>query len=460
MKANATIRNNLAADEKAVSPVVATLLLVLVAAGAAIGFGVFLNGFQSDTQDNVSSDAPVETLRIGGSSTVWELNEKVAPAFQAAHPTIKVDNQEGGSGAGKVAICKGLVDIGTSSSGISATGSPGQDLASCPDFNGDGTKDIGQDLHVVTVGYDAVVLAYSASSTGCGTFALDFTPAQIKELYAVNGGNQPHGNAPTATDGAAAAAGATTLTSAGNQFTPAMVGKVAFGANLPTNAVILSVASGGGSAVISRATTGAVAAASVGIFASGPTADTNTHYAWADLPGCTGTPLATAVVLGSRSDQGGTEDGFCSKFFGSTTYGGKKACVSGTNQLEDTIFTNVNPQLGNDGIRNWLKATPAAGTARMSFIGYGSVAESGSGLGTGTMMNVAPSASNIKAAGAKTTACAPIETTSSQFCAARSLVFITAGKPSGTEQLYIDFVMQTLNNINYNKAAGYVSIYA
>jgi len=77
-----------------------------------------------------------------------------------------IDNQEGGSGAGKQAICKGLLDLGASSSAVAASGSPGQDLATCPDVNGDGVRDAGKDLVETVVGYDAVVLAYAPGRSG------------------------------------------------------------------------------------------------------------------------------------------------------------------------------------------------------------------------------------------------------------------------------------------------------
>jgi phosphate transport system substrate-binding protein len=376
---------------EAVSPVVATLLLVLVAAGAAIGFGVFLNGFQKKTQDNVSSETPAETLHIGGSSTVWELTEKALPAWKAAHPSIAIDNQEGGSGAGKQAICKGLVDIAASSSAIASSGAPGQDLATCPDVNGDGVKDAGEGLHVTTVAYDGVVMAIGSGNTHCtGTLAL--TKAMVQELYKVNGGSAA---ATAAVDGLADAP-----TGAGGKYAWQDVAGDVDGA--------------------------------------GPLTASNT---------CTGTGL---VVLGSRADPSGTEDGFCTKVLA----GGSANCVSGTNQMLDSVYSNVNGQVGNDGIRSWLNANGD----RLSFIGFGSVAETGSGLTAATLEGTTASAATIKAAGAL-----PSGTTctwsASSYCAARPLLYVTAGAPSATEQLFLDFMTSTLNNQNFAKAAGYVSIF-
>ena len=384
---------------EAVSPVVATLLLVLVAAGAAIGFGVFLNGFQKKTQSNVSSDAPSETIHIGGSSTVFEMTKKIIPAWNAAHPTIAIDSQEGGSGVGKQAICQGLVDIGASSSAVAASGSAGQDLATCPDLNRDGVKDAGKDLVQTVIAYDAVVMATSSATMAADCPAntvINLTPANIKELYEVNGAHQA-----------------------------------------------------------------ANAAANPELSAPTATINGNPAYAWKDLNtgsvatpahACTGT---SAVTLGERSDQGGTEDGFCSKFLSVAV--GNVFCTSDTHQLlsgPTARYSQTVGSPGNDGIRTWLNAN----LHTMSFIGWGSVTESGSGLTTGKMSDVAPTSSNVKAAGLS--ACGASATTSAQFCAARPLEYITVGQPTGAVLEFINFVLTTQNNLDFAKAAGYVSVYA
>jgi len=399
---------------EAVSPVVATLLLVLVAAGAAIGFGVFLNGFQKKTQSNVSSETPAETLHIGGSSTVFELTEKALPVWKAAHPSIVIDDQEGGSDAGLIAICKGNLDIGASSKAFPASGNPS--LQTCPDFNNDGVKDAGKDMQQFVVGYDGVAIAFGGT-THCTSMSI--TQAQVKELYLVNGGG---------------VAG--------------------------TNGVILATA---------------------------PTA--GSFYTWNDLVTagiCTGAGGAQTVLVGSRSDNSGTEDGFCNKVLGLKKDG--THCTNDANdQMIDSFFSTANAKtfLGNDGIGAALDSTPDL----LSFVGFGTVATdsnlhaaklgacSASGLGgvsapviaACTADNrVAPSAASIKAAGAdaatlaKDKACdgsvylAP----SGEYCAVRPLEYVTAGAPSATEQLFLDFMLQTLNNVNFNKAAGYVSIYS
>jgi phosphate transport system substrate-binding protein len=382
---------------EAVSPVVATLLLVLVAAGAAIGFGVFLNGFQKNAQSKTSSDTPQETLTIGGSSTVFELTEKALPQFRTAHPSIKIIDQEGGSTSGIQAACRGTVDIGAASKAVPAT-SPtgGQDLATCPQ-DATGAKIVGKDLNVITVGYDGVAMSYVKDASTCTGGVINLTPAAIKQLYAENGHS---GAGADATD--------------------------------------------------------------TSILATAPAA--GYQYTWTDLAGIAGgsaTGCSTNVVaLGERSDSSGTEDGFCSKLL---VQNDGTHCDKTSHQLLDgstQYFNHLNALQGNDGIATWLAGTSAT-SARLSFIGSGTTV-GGITLTQSTINGVAPGATAIRNSGALATApdCTlSASWDSTHYCAARPLNYITAGAPTAVEQLFLDFMLNTLNNQNLNAAAGYVSIY-
>lgn len=280
-------------SEEAVSPVVATLMLVLVAAGAAVGLSVWLGDFQDKSTDNVAAPSDAQTLRVAGSSTVFEftkaalagVNEGDFPsatntpgfeAFAAAAGTpIVVENDHGGSTAGRKAVGLCLVDIGASSSDIKP-----EESAIYPDCNGDGIKDFGAEMRGFQVGYDAVAIVLDATvNTHCT--ALAFTEEQVEELYQVNGAD------------------------AANTTIPAT-----------------GVAGRHGS---------------------------NNDITWSDLVTagiCTGTGGAQIVKLSSRSDPAGTEDGFCDKVIDKT------GCDS-ANQLGST-YTNVNPRDGNQGIAAFL----------------------------------------------------------------------------------------------------------
>lgn len=454
---------------EAVSPVVATLLLVLVAAGAAIGFGVFLNGFQDKAQDNVNTEAANGLeLRIAGSSTVHEFTKQVltgvkagqfsgainTPAFEAwsaAQGTpVKVTNDEGGSGAGRKALGLCQVDIGASSSDMPAT-----EFAAYPDCNKDGVKDVGVDVFDTIIGYDAVAVTYGSGNAHCSSAGMSINELQITELYKVNGFKTPgtRSSQIAITDAAAGAAGATTLTSATNLFTSATVGRVVSGTGLAAGTIIKSVASDGSSAAISKATTAAVTTANANFIVGGGSG----YYTWADLVAAgicaAGTDTdADVVLLSSRLDNSGTEDGFCDKVLKGLKADGVH-CDKSSNQL---LMDNVNPQDGNPGIATWL-LTGAGKSDGLSFMGYGTAANT-AGLTIAKVADaatpgdfVAPSASTIKAGAAGPS--------STAYGSTRTLHYYTVGEPSGAAKIFLDYITSPNNNLMFTSAAGYVSYY-
>lgn len=106
-------------SESGVSPVVATLVLIVVAVAGAVAVGTITGTFASDTatQANVEdvSESSKVTLLVGGSTTVQPLSEKLAEAFMKEKPGIKIEVQGGGSGAGMTGVGEGILDIGASS---------------------------------------------------------------------------------------------------------------------------------------------------------------------------------------------------------------------------------------------------------------------------------------------------------------------------------------------------------
>lgn len=139
----------------AVSPVIATLMLVLVSVGSAGAFYVWQSGWQSDVNDKAGSAELQSQLSIGGSSTVYEFLVVAKEIFEAQNPNFKVDIQKGGSGAGLMGAGLGLVDIGSASSDKSSS------FANYPDFDRNGKKDLGVEMVNTKIGYDGVVVVVS-----------------------------------------------------------------------------------------------------------------------------------------------------------------------------------------------------------------------------------------------------------------------------------------------------------
>jgi phosphate transport system substrate-binding protein len=104
----------------AVSPVVATLILIVVAIVGAIAVGLIVSNVANNTShaatvSGVSSGAS-GTLTIGGSTTIYPVTSSAVAAFEAEYPGINVQVAQGGSGAGMEGVIIGAIDIGEASS--------------------------------------------------------------------------------------------------------------------------------------------------------------------------------------------------------------------------------------------------------------------------------------------------------------------------------------------------------
>jgi len=139
-------------DVKAVSPIVAALMLVLVSVGAATAFYVWETGWQADISDKTGNTDVQATISIAGSTTVYEFTKVAAELFEA-DTGVKVSYQGGGSGAGVQSVGTGVVDIGSASRAVKSS-----ELAAYPDLNADGAKDFGKELVSTVIGYDGVVI--------------------------------------------------------------------------------------------------------------------------------------------------------------------------------------------------------------------------------------------------------------------------------------------------------------
>ncbi|SFM25455.1 substrate-binding domain-containing protein [Methanolobus profundi] len=109
-------------DEAGVSPIVATLVLVVVAIAGAAAVGTIMGSFSSDVSDSASAgdatSAASTELLIAGSTTVQPVSELLAEAYMADHSGIKVTVQGGGSGAGITSTKLDIIDIGAASKDV------------------------------------------------------------------------------------------------------------------------------------------------------------------------------------------------------------------------------------------------------------------------------------------------------------------------------------------------------
>lgn len=109
-------------NEAAVSPIVATLVLVVVAIAGAAAVGSILGTFTNDVASNTDAEAiggsSQTELIIAGSTTVQPVSELLAEAYMKENPAIKITVQGGGSGAGISSTVMDVVDIGSASKAV------------------------------------------------------------------------------------------------------------------------------------------------------------------------------------------------------------------------------------------------------------------------------------------------------------------------------------------------------
>ena len=106
-------------DENAVSPIVATLVLIVVAVVGAVSVGTIMGTFSDDVTQQTNtgdiSSASATEILIAGSTTVQPVSELLAEAYMKENPGVKITVQGGGSGAGVSAAGMGIADIGAAS---------------------------------------------------------------------------------------------------------------------------------------------------------------------------------------------------------------------------------------------------------------------------------------------------------------------------------------------------------
>ncbi len=111
-------RNN----DMAVSPIVATLVLIVVAVIGAVAVGTIMGTFSSDVSKqanaNGASGAAQTEIVVAGSTTIDPITQLAAQAYTAKNPGVKITSQAMGSGAGVAAVGAGVADIGAVSETI------------------------------------------------------------------------------------------------------------------------------------------------------------------------------------------------------------------------------------------------------------------------------------------------------------------------------------------------------
>ena len=107
-------------NRRAVSDVVAVLILIVIAIIGAVAVGLILSttshSVGSQAASNGNGQSATQQLLLGGSTTLYPADQAAIPAFETTYPGIKVIDAQGGSDAGMQGILSGALDVGAASS--------------------------------------------------------------------------------------------------------------------------------------------------------------------------------------------------------------------------------------------------------------------------------------------------------------------------------------------------------
>ncbi len=402
---------------RAVSPVVATLILILIAVAAAAALYLWLVSWQGNITGGIGNQQTQATITIGGSTSVYPFDEFARAQFQQNYSNIVISDNQGGSGAGMIAVCSGAVQIGATSS-LQTPANLETPTYNCP------TGAL-QAPVVTTVAYDGVDLITSvANAHGLISMAQDTLLTiyihQSSSTTTITTGY----TAPGTFNAAPAPAGALTW----NQI-PACV------------AAASGTGCAGGTEV--AVATGAGGAACVG-FPNDICGAVMTPCGWSVCAGGANNPVQTV----QRSDFGGTTQSFTARMLEinneavitslsalQSNWGG---CGS-DGQLASCGITATLSGLGNPGVISTVASHPDAlgyasdGLARVSNSGVVcqgiSTAACGIGFaGVGQTTAIQPS---LGGSGTIATSIKTGETATAGYAGWRPFQWVTLGAPAG-----------------------------
>jgi flagellin-like protein len=438
-------------EGKAVSPVVATLILILVAVAAAAALYLWLVAWQGGVTSGIGSPGAQATLTIGGSTSVYPFDQVAVQQFEQNQSDVVISNNQGGTGAGMLAVCHGSVNIGTASSLETVSGLQTND--GCP-----------ATTQITTFAYDAVDVIVPVANTH-GLVSISYDTLALIYARATTGSSPTL--VPTTINGVAFPGGypAGALTWAD---IPAGINQQAFGG---VTEQIESAGAGAGGAACGAPYTADICAATPGT--------TPTPCGWAVC-----TSGAANIDTVARSDASGTTQTFearvlaansATAFASSFANLGFSGCGS-NNLIADCGYTATKTAEGNPGVIAAVASDANAigyasdGLARLPSSGVScqGVSSGTCGIGLaapGQTTAVQPSlgATGTIAAGAILGGFGPsgqTTTAATGYAGVRPFQYVTTTTPTGETEDFIQFVLIPGNNLNFATESFEVSIYS
>jgi flagellin-like protein len=463
-------------EKKGVSPVVATLILILIAVAAAAALYLWLVAWQGNITGGIGNQGAQYTVTIGGSTSVYPFTAAAATWFEQNNSDIVISVNQGGTGAGMLAVCSGNVQVGEASSLETPAGLQAAD--GCPQTPG---------ITITTIGYDAVdVITSVANVHGLVSVSYDTltaiydhasTTTPTLNAASINGVNIASSTALDIAPFNEAPAAYTPLS--WSQVPAAVAGATLAGCPVTTETVSTVVATG------TNAQTGA---ACTGV-------DANDWYTAVGVSSscgftiCAGGATGTATIVPvERSDASGTTQTFEARVLGASSSSGFASSFAGlgfsgcgsNNLLADCGISVPTTANGNPGVITAVAANANAigyasdGLTRASTSGVTcqDVATSACGIGLaypGEAAGVAPQpslgatgsiAGGVVNGGFGTPGLTTTVTVANSYSGARPFEMVTLQPPTGEVQRFIEFIVDPANNIAIASATGEVSIYS
>ena len=468
-------------EKKAVSPVVATLILILIAVAAAAALYLWLVVWQGNLTKGIGQPGAQATLTIGGSTSVYPFSSLAATWFEQNNSDIVISDNQGGTGAGMVAVCSGNINIGASST--PQTVSNLETSYGCP-------SSYASTIQITNIAYDAVdVIVSSANTHGLLSMSAD----TLNTIYEMGSTTASHYIG--SIDGSAAVY---TLVEG--------VQGAAFGVSLLWSQIPAAVAGATVDGLAEQVATGGIGAGSactaVGFtndICSGVGVPLATGSSPCGFTVCAGPFGTTATIVPvQRSDASGTTQTFEAKILGygsggtssssswvgaSPSSGAQAAAVSfanlgyagcgSNNLLSDCGFTLATSGNGNPGVISAVSSNVNAigyasdGDARASGSGVTIVPFLGLGQGIGGAGEAGGAASLTYGAVTPTTGTTGTiaagltnSGTTTQYCGGRPFQFVSLEPYAGVAQEFLTFITDPAVNAALASATHEVGLYS
>lgn len=149
---------NILNNKKAISPIISVLILVLIVVGAAGGFYLFFNAWQSGTQENINEMELKPNLVLP--SYKKDLTSIISALYTENQENYIIDDQEAYNEAIIRSVSFGNIKLGIISRNLNS-----QEKSVFPDLDMNGKKDIGKKLFQTQIGYEMVVPIVSKDNT-------------------------------------------------------------------------------------------------------------------------------------------------------------------------------------------------------------------------------------------------------------------------------------------------------